>query len=189
MRYTRHGPKRHANGPLSKRTPTQLTLRLVAVLAASAVWLAAATGVSGAQETASHPSDRQALLELYERTDGTNWRNAALWGSEAPLERWHGVTTDREGRVIALRLPDNGLSGEIPTALGTLDGLEVLDLSYNEMVGEIPGELGALSELRVLDLNTNRLERPIPPEIGDLAPRTARSSQRAQQRTVGSADS
>ncbi len=139
-----------------------MRLRIGAVLAAAIVWLAAATGVVGAQEAPSQPPDRQALLELYDATDGAHWRNAASWGSEAPLEHWHGVTTDRDGRVIALRLPDNGLSGELPAGLGAIDRLEVLDLSYNEIVGEIPGELGVLSGLRVLDLNSNRLERPLP---------------------------
>ena len=141
MRHKRRGLKRQANGPRSCKTPTQPALRFGAVLAAVAVWLVAAAGVSGAQETPSQPPDRQALLELYDATDGANWRNAASWGGEAPLGYWHGVTTDRDGRVIALRLPDNGLSGELPTGLGALDRLEVLDLSYNEIVGEIPGEL------------------------------------------------
>ena len=74
---------------------------------------------------------RQELVELYEAFDGVNWTNATNWGTDAPLDTWHGVTTDGEGRIIELDLSDNGLSGEIPPELGLLESLEVLDLSGN----------------------------------------------------------
>ena len=40
--------------------------------------------------------------------------------SDAPLDEWHGVSADDNGRVTVLDLYMNGLSGEIPLELGNL---------------------------------------------------------------------
>ena len=39
------------------------------------------------------------------------------------------------------------MTGEIPSELGGLSNLEVLDLDNNQLTGEIPPELGGLSNL------------------------------------------
>ena len=113
-------------------------------------------------------TDRDILESLYWTSDGPNWYNRTGWTTDAPLDRWHGVTTDAAGRVIELRLPYNGLSGPIPPGLGGLGRLEQLDLAWNQLYGGIPSELGGLSELRGLDLFRNRISGTIPPELGDL---------------------
>ena len=64
--------------------------------------------------------DRIALEAFYDATDGANWKNDDNWLSDAPLGEWHGVTTDEEGRVIELHVPDNRLSGEMPPEIGNL---------------------------------------------------------------------
>ena len=54
----------------------------------------------------SAETDREALVALYNATDGENWdQRSANWLSDAPLGEWEGVTTDDDGRVIALGLP------------------------------------------------------------------------------------
>ena len=45
-----------------------------------------------------------------------------------PLGEWYGVATNDDGRVIALGLGDNDLSGEIPPELGSLSNLTQLYL-------------------------------------------------------------
>ena len=62
--------------------------------------------------------DRSALVELYTATDGANWTNNTNWNSSAPLDSWHGVSTDAAGRVTDLSLVSNQLSGSIPSSLG-----------------------------------------------------------------------
>lgn len=128
-------------------------------------------------------SDREALTALYHATDGPNWTISTNWLSDRPLEEWHGVTTDRAGRVTELTLytPDwerpvdsgelrgNGLRGSIPAELGQLDRLQRLDLRNNNLSGPIPPQLGELSELRALLLDLNWLSGPIPPQVGDLS--------------------
>ncbi|MDE0398464.1 MAG: hypothetical protein OXL96_11735, partial [Candidatus Poribacteria bacterium] len=62
--------------------------------------------------------DRDALAALYQDTDGANWTNNRNWLTDAPLDTWHGVTTDRSDRVVELDLAENKLSGTIPSELG-----------------------------------------------------------------------
>ena len=113
--------------------------------------------------------DREALVALYNATDGPNWENNGKWLSDAPIGEWYGVTTDGSGRVIGLELWDNRLSGEIPPELGSLSRLDSLYLSSNQLGGEIPAELGSLANLEWLILDDNQLSGEIPPELGSLA--------------------
>ncbi|MCY4416334.1 MAG: hypothetical protein OXE87_08510 [Chloroflexi bacterium] len=112
--------------------------------------------------------DREALTALYQSTNGGNWENNDNWLSDAPGNRWHGVTTDLDGHVVVLDLRDNRLNGEIPPALGDLVNLRELRLRENQLRGAIPPELGKLANLEVLSLVHNRLDGPIPPELGNL---------------------
>ena len=68
-----------------------------------------------------------------------------------------------------MRLSGVGLSGTIPSELGNLANLTVLDLSRNQLGGTIPSQLGDLAGLSQLWLINNQLTGPIPPELGDLA--------------------
>ena len=114
-------------------------------------------------------SDRDALVQLYHSTDGPNWKHRTNWLSGAPLGEWHGVKTNRDGRVTELWLDENQLSGEIPPALGSLPQIRRLSLTDNQLSGEIPPELGNLPNLRSLSLWKNRLSGAIPPELSRLA--------------------
>ena len=137
------------------------------------------------------PVDRAALAALYDATDGANWRFKTAWKSNAPLREWYGVVTDSgppaatmslwgnlhqvrsdetySGRVTNLILPDNRLSGGLPSELGNLSNLTTLYLFENQLSGSIPSELGNLTDLRELYLNGNQLSRSIPSELGNLA--------------------
>ena len=55
-------------------------------------------------------TDRDALLALYNATDGPNWKNKTNWNTDADLSEWHGVDVN-EGRVAKLRLIGNNLRG------------------------------------------------------------------------------
>lgn len=112
--------------------------------------------------------DRDALAALYQDTDGANWTNNRNWLTDAPLDTWYGVTTDRSDRVVELDLAENELSGTIPFELGNLTNLELLRLSKNQLSGTIPPELGNLANLQFLDLYENQLSGTIPFELGNL---------------------
>lgn len=110
----------------------------------------------------------QALVELYEATNGANWTNTAGWLDGASPCSWYGVTCVA-GHVDSLELSTNNLRGSIPGALGDLAALRFVDLYNNVLSGALPPEIGRLSQLTHLDLSANKLSGSIPPSIGDLA--------------------
>ncbi len=126
------------------------------------------TGLTGIAGEAVDPADRAALIALYNATGGPNWTNRDGWGSDAPLGDWYGVVTGEDGRVIEIRLPENGLSGGLPPQLGNLASLAVLDLDYNGLTGAIPPQLGNLAGLTVLRMGSNQLSGAVPTELGNL---------------------
>ena len=85
---------------------------------------------------------------------------------EGYVELWgvcyHIETTD------SIDLTDSGITGEIPTDIGSLTNLTHLNLYYNQLTGEIPSEIGELINLTYLDLKWNQLTGEIPVEIGNL---------------------
>ncbi|MCY4577923.1 MAG: hypothetical protein OXD31_02645, partial [Chloroflexi bacterium] len=116
------------------------------------------------------PNDeRDALIALYNATNGDDWQYHTNWLSSAPLGDWHGVSTNGDGRVIELNLDANNLSGQVPPELGNLANLQRLRLVHNELTGTIPTELGNLTDLENLELWNNRLSGEIPTELARLA--------------------
>ena len=120
-------------------------------------------------DSGTEADDRAALMALYNATDGPNWATNTNWGSNLPLDQWHGVSTDDSGRVTRISLYADGLSGPIPAELGDLSNLEFLSLSFNQLSGSIPAELGDLSNLEHLWISNNQLSGPIPAELGSLS--------------------
>ncbi|MCY3757515.1 MAG: hypothetical protein OXG96_07305 [Acidobacteria bacterium] len=98
-------------------------------------------------------SDRAGLRALYEATGGVGWTNAGGWLSGPAVGKWHGVESDSLGRVIALDLENNGLSGELPAALSRLSAMTELRIARNPLNGRLPASLTTvpLRELRYAD--------------------------------------
>ena len=137
----------------------------------------------------SAETDRDALLAIFDATDGDSWDVSSTWASRAPIGTWAGVITDEDGRVVQLRInlggaevpPEvghltgltklqlSGVSGALPPELGYLVNLTRLYLGENGLSGEIPPELGNLINLAELGLFNNRLCGKMPPELGGLA--------------------
>jgi hypothetical protein len=67
-----------------------------------------------------------------------------------------------------LALPDNSISGPLPTEIGRLTTLATLWLDGNAFSGTLPTELGELGLLKVLGLGNNRLSGTIPSQVGEL---------------------
>ena len=107
--------------------------------------------------------DRAVLVAFYNATDGANWTNKENWLSAAPVGEWYGVTTDGDGRVSRLSLPENNLRGPLPRILGRLTNLSSLGLGWNQLTGPIPPQLGQLTKLWQLHLPGAGLTGEIPP--------------------------
>jgi Leucine-rich repeat (LRR) protein len=136
--------------------------------------------------------DCEALVALYNSTNGPAWIDHTNWLVTLTPSDWFGVTVDEFGHVSQLNLEHNGLVGSLPREMRNLPGLTQLNLSGNQLggailpelgslsnlvnlyldenlfSGSIPVELGSLSSLAHLDLSDNQLSGPIPPELGNL---------------------
>ena len=113
-------------------------------------------------------SELQALVALYNATDGPNWSDNTNWLSGEPLDTWYGVQADHNGRIWSLSLEENQLSGRIPPELGRLENMKEMDFQKNRLTGSIPSEMGQLSRLTYLDIQDNNLKGEIPAELGQL---------------------
>ena len=138
-----------------------------ALLPAFAAFRLLTSGNASAQDSVE--SDRAVLVALYNATDGPNWTGNTHWLSNEPLSEWRGVGVNDDGRVTALWLFGNRLTGEIPVELSQLSQLQLLYLSSNQLTGEIPVELSQLSQLQDLSLDSNQLTGEIPVELSQLS--------------------
>ena len=95
-------------------------------------------------------SDRAVLEALHQATGGAGWHNSRRWLADPAVGEWFGIEADSLGRVVALDLTNNGLSGELPARLGHLSALTELRIGNNALSGRLPASLTALSlrELR-----------------------------------------
>ena len=98
--------------------------------------------------------ERLALAGLHEMTNGPSWVTRTAWGTDAPLEDWHGVATE-DGRVVEVAVPANGLSGPLPSEIINLTELRVLNVAGNELSGAFPATIAGLRELGELRMDRN----------------------------------
>ncbi|MEW6337096.1 MAG: leucine-rich repeat domain-containing protein [Acidobacteriota bacterium] len=148
-------------------------MRVWGPLARSAGFLLVAflVAAGGARLEAAIPAaERQALIDLYNSTNGADWTTSTNWLGAAGTEcTWHGVTCNAtETSVEMLLLASNHLVGPLPASLGNLSALRVLYLYSNQISGTLPPELGGLTSLETLILYSNQITGAIPPEMGNL---------------------
>ena len=135
-----------------------------------ATWMrvAKAQGSIAAPRSEVSQTQCEALVALYENTNGPSWTNDSNWLATTSPCTWFGISCDGSN-VVSISMPDNGLSGTLPVELGNLSALENLLLYSNALTGSIPTQLGNLSSLESLSLNNNALSGAIPSELGNLS--------------------
>uniref|UniRef100_M1BW15 Hcr9-OR2A n=1 Tax=Solanum tuberosum TaxID=4113 RepID=M1BW15_SOLTU len=79
------------------------------------------------------------------------------------LELPQVLTTD-----LIIDLSSNRFEGHIPSIIGDLIGLRMLNLSHNHLEGIIPASLHQLSVLESLDLSSNKISGEIPQQLASL---------------------
>ncbi|WP_428275267.1 Ig-like domain-containing protein [Candidatus Palauibacter sp.] len=90
-------------------------------------------------------SDRVVLQSFHQVAGGSTWTDSDRWLAGPAIGEWYGVESDSLGRVVALDLANNGLSGELPAGLGHLAALTELDIAGNPLTGRLPASLTVLS--------------------------------------------
>lgn len=108
--------------------------------------------------------EREALVALYQATDGDNWVNNTNWCSDKPLNEWFGVNY-WDGHVRGIYLSYNNLKGELPQNIGNLTGLYDLFLNNNELTGNLPEGLASLNSLVQINLIGNMFTGTIPDKV------------------------
>jgi Leucine-rich repeat (LRR) protein len=68
--------------------------------------------------------------------------------------------------LTELNVSYNNLTGALPSQIGKLKNLKILNASNNEMTG-VPAEVGQLTNLEILDLSNNKLTG-LPNELANL---------------------
>lgn len=136
-------------------------LRIV-ILASIILAVSPGTSLKAATQTCIGPliatvpaSECQALLDLYDSTNGSTWTNRAGWDTNTDVCTWNGVVCNG-GTIQQLLLSANNLSGPLPATISDLTGLQLLYLNNNQLTGTIP-DLSPLASLRVLYLHQNQL--------------------------------
>ncbi|KAF8028210.1 hypothetical protein BT93_E0957 [Corymbia citriodora subsp. variegata] len=102
---------------------------------------------------------------------GPNSLKSSLLDKEEVTAKYASpVSSSPEGSLQKLQILDlssNSFAGKISSDMGDLTGLQSLNLSNNSLTGSIPVTIGKLKALDVLDLTENELNGSIPSEIGD----------------------
>ncbi|KAK9287574.1 hypothetical protein L1049_015995 [Liquidambar formosana] len=130
----------------------------------------------------------RALKDMWQNSTPPTWV-----GSDPCGNGWDGIMCTKS-RVTAITLPSMGLTGQLSGDIEGLSELQSLDLSYNKgLTGSLPSQIGSLTnlsnlilvgcsfsglipdmfgslkQLTYLSLNSNRFIGKIPPSIGNLS--------------------
>ena len=125
------------------------------------------TSLSGIAVLAIAVNARDLLVAIYNATGGPGWRYRTNWLSDAPINTWHGVSTDSAGRVTHLSVVA-GMTGALPRELGYLRHLRFLEIWNAKLTEPIPPWIGGLDSLRILTIFNSELRGPLPAELGNL---------------------
>ena len=109
--------------------------------------------------------EKQALVDLYHATNGDHWTES--WDLTTAVENWKGVTVIND-KVVALQLTHNNLTGELPTSIGDLVNLKVLNLHNNTLKGNLPTSIGNLHALKILNISLNTFQGNVPEDISKI---------------------
>ena len=118
------------------------------------------------QQTDIPEAECEALVTIYDATDGPNWSNNTGWLVYPNPCTWTGLACF-DGHVTYLSLDYQNIAGEVPAAIGVFSQLKTLYANNNQLTA-LPPEIGNLSNLKTLSLYNNQLTA-LPPEIGNLS--------------------
>ncbi len=114
-------------------------------------------------------SERDALIALYNSTNGSNWDNNTNWLSAQPVDDWYGVTVSG-GHVTSINLNGNNLNGSLTKEFTYLPYLEILNLSQNpNLSGTIPTDLFYLTHMKEIDFEGSGFQGNIPTVISNMS--------------------
>ena len=112
---------------------------------------------------------REALIELYNATDGDHWKNNENWCSDKPLDEWYGIETRSYPYVYHLMLYVNNLKGTLPKGLLTKIGpARYVSFGSNQLSGELPEDIADNLSVQDLAFHANNYTGTLPAKIFKL---------------------
>lgn len=112
---------------------------------------------------------------VYYSMGGSSWTTSTNWMTEAHECEWFGFECDGYTAgseayvpISAIRLDENGLSGELPYELFGLPSLQRLVMEGNSVSGSIPEGISQATQLATLDLDFNSLTGALPDALYSL---------------------
>lgn len=113
-------------------------------------------GVSSQAETAGVSTQHyNALVDLYNSTDGSNWTDETNWIVSDSVSTWVGIGVTGTD-VISISLPNNNIIGTVPATIANITTLQVLNIANNAI--ETLPDLTGLVNLDTLDVSGNNLD-------------------------------
>lgn len=139
-------------------------LAIALVLVPLRTWAQLPTDIGVKRQTAPSPNsmateqERAILLEFFNATGGTRWKQSDGWNTASDPCLWHGVLcmpVREDGRErwapVGLHLIDNGLAGAVPASLFQLGHLKQLWIPQNQ-ISAVPPELFTRADASRLDV-------------------------------------
>ena len=108
-------------------------------------------------------ADSTVLALIYNNTGGASWN--IQWDLSQPMNFWNGVVLNTDGCVEQLSLPNNNLTGDLPTEIGQLSELTNLSLVGNNLTGQVPVELGDLQKVTSITIGKNQWSGTVPANL------------------------
>ena len=152
-------------------TGKQLGLGLVAVIAlffvlgGGAVQAAQTSAFDCSLQSAVTVDQCEALVAIYQSTNGDGWVNHTGWLEDQNVCNWYGVSCNA-GTVVALDLYGNNLSGPLPLEIGGFPDLKTLTINDNSLNGPIPLTITFLN-LDLFHFHNTGLCEPADPNFQD----------------------
>uniref|UniRef100_A0A7S1FXT0 Leucine-rich repeat-containing N-terminal plant-type domain-containing protein n=1 Tax=Corethron hystrix TaxID=216773 RepID=A0A7S1FXT0_9STRA len=123
--------------------------------------------------------ERFAIVTIVYATAFENWKDSGNVLSGAGVCEWRGepdgkgspsfaIICDDNGVVESLDLDKNNLGGTIPTEIGLLSGLRLINAGGNNIGGTIPKSIWQLVRLETINLGDNKITGTLPDELFSL---------------------
>ena len=113
--------------------------------------------------------EREALMTLYDATDGPNWTDNTGWGSDCYYCNWFGILCNPQNKVESITLNNNGLKNSFPSGIiPDLPHIRDLVLQDNQLTGQLPADLASQDSIEVINFENNLLSGSPPISVTSL---------------------
>ncbi|USN57192.1 MAG: hypothetical protein H6766_01670 [Candidatus Peribacteria bacterium] len=107
----------------------------------------------------------QALLDLYDSTDGANWYTNTNWDTDSDICGWYGLSCDYGDivpHVNQVSLGYNNLIGTLPASLADVTYMQYFSLSDSGITGSLPDSRSAWSNIYSFQISDTQLTGSLP---------------------------